>query len=211
VRYDSAIKGRRFARPPAAQLGREVKVLNGRTLGIIGYGGIGRSVAGFGKAFQMRILAFSRGEIDEQGVTTFRGSDGLREMLPECDVLVLAVPLTKTTSRMLGKEEFNLMKRDAVVVNVARAEIVEEEALYQHLVENREFVYATDVWWSKDGLESYDPEIPFLELDNFIGTPHASGPSAIEGGVPLRNALENIERFLKGEQPKNVVMREDYV
>jgi glycerate dehydrogenase len=211
VKYDRAIKSKAFARPHTIKLGNEVMNLKGGTLGIIGYGGIGRSVAGFGKAFRMRILAYSRREVDEDGVTAFAGVPGLRRMLPQCDVVVLAIPLTKSTSLMLGEEEFGLMKRDAVLVNVARAELVDAQALYQHLVENKDFVYATDVWWSEDGRESYSPELPFLELDNFIGTPHASGPSALVGGGPLRHALANVERFLRGEQPKNVVRRDEYV
>jgi glycerate dehydrogenase len=211
VKYDRAIRGDGFVRPPTAQLGNEVVNLKGKTLGIIGYGGIGRSVAGFGKAFRMKVLAFTRREIDEEGVTTFRGASGMTRMLPQCDFLVLALPLTKSTSRMLGREELRMMKRDAILVNVARADIVDEQAMYQQLVENRDFIFATDVWWSKDGHESYSPELPFLELDNFIGTPHASGPSALVGGGPLRHALENVELFLKGERPKNVVRRDEYV
>ncbi len=211
VKYDRAIKSKGFARPSTAQLGREVMILKGRTLGIIGYGGIGGSIARFGKAFQMKILVYSRREIDEEGVAAYRGEAELRRMLPKCDFMVLALPLTKSTSRMLGREELGMMKRDAVLVNIARAEIVDEQALYQHLVKNRDFVYATDVWWSKDGHESYSPELPFLQLDNFIGTPHASGPSALVGGGPLRHALENIERFLKGERPENIVRGDEYV
>ena len=211
VKYDRAVRTKGFARPPTPLLGREVMTLKGRTLGVMGYGGIGRSVADIGRAFGMRIMVYSRREVNEEGVAAFRGERGLGQMLPQCDVLVLALPLTKSTTGMLGKDELELMKRDSVIVNIARAEIVDRRALYNHLVRNGQFIFATDVWWSKDGQESYAPELPFLELDNFIGTPHASGPSAVVGGRPLRFALENIERFLKGEQPRNVVRREEYV
>ena len=112
---------------------------------------------------------------------------------------------------MIAKEELASMKKGAMLVNVARAEIVDQEALYAHLLKNEEFVYATDVWWTKDGKEMYPPELPFFDLRNFIGTPHVSGPSAAASGGPLRNSLENISRYIRGEKVGNVVDPEDYL
>ncbi|MDA4122754.1 MAG: glycerate dehydrogenase [Thaumarchaeota archaeon] len=211
TKYDRALRRAGFVRPPTPFLGKEARLLRGKTLGILGYGGIGRSVAKLGAAFGMKVLAYSRQDVGEDGVTGFMGRDGLRAMLPRCDFLVLAIPLTKSTAGMLGREELELMRKDAVVANVGRAEIIDQSALYEHLVKNEEFVYATDVWWARDGQESYSPELAFLELDNFVGTPHAAGPTAAAGGAPLRLAMENIGRFLKGEQPRNVVRREEYL
>ncbi len=211
AKYDRALREEGFVRPPTPFLGKEARILRGKTLGVLGYGGIGRSVARLGTAFGMKVVVYSRQDVGQDGVTDFRGRDGLRAMLPRCDVLVLALPLTKSTAGMVGREELELMREDAVMANVARAEIVDQRALYEHLVKNQEFVYATDVWWARDGQESYVPELPFLKLDNFVGTPHAAGPTAAVGGAPLRLAIENIERFLKGERPRNVVRREEYL
>jgi phosphoglycerate dehydrogenase-like enzyme len=209
VKLDFAMKQKQFARTPTMQLGKEVKVLQGKTLGIAGYGGIGRYVAKIGRAFGMEIIVYSRSEPGD-GMKYFQGKEGLERMLPKCDALVLALPLTNTTRHILGASELGLMKREAVLVNIARGEIVDQDALYQHLSKNKEFVYATDVWWYKDGQESYSPDLQFQGLENFIGTPHASGPSAVVGNGPHRHAVRNILRFLKGETPINVVDRREY-
>ena len=103
-----------------------------------------------------------------------------------------------------------MMKREAILANVGRAEVVDEGAVYRHLVANRKFIYATDVWWTKDGKELYAPELPFLELENFIGTPHVSGPSAAVTSAPQRRAVKNVLRFLGGEEPLNMVDRSEY-
>ena len=62
----------------------------------------------------------------------------------------------------------------------------------------------------KDGKESYSPDLPFLELDDFVGTPHVSGPSAVVGGGPARNTVRNLLRFFRGEELSNVVDRSEY-
>jgi phosphoglycerate dehydrogenase-like enzyme len=210
VRLDRDVKKSGFKRASTLEVGRDVLILKGKVLGILGYGGIGRAVAGFGKAFGMDVIVFSRRATEERGVVSLQGRTGLEKVLRDCDALVLALPLTRSTRGMIGGAELALMKRNAVLVNVARAEIVEEEALYRWLVDNRDFVYATDVWWMKEGRESYSPSLPFLKLDNFVGTPHVSGPSAVVGGGPSRMAVGNLLRFFRGEELLNVVDRGEY-
>jgi phosphoglycerate dehydrogenase-like enzyme len=161
-------------------------------------------------AFGMKVMVLSRKRVAERGLESLHGEHGLKTILGNCDALVLALPLTNSTRRMIGREELVLMKKRAILVNVARAEIVDQEAIYAHLLQNKDFVYATDVWWMKDGRESYPPDLPFLGLANFIGTPHVSGPSAVAGKGPLNNALENLLRFANGLDPEKVVDRADY-
>jgi phosphoglycerate dehydrogenase-like enzyme len=211
VKLDRQMRKRGFRRASTAELGRDILVLKGKVLGILGYGGIGRAVARFGKTFGMDVVVLSRRPMEEPGVLSLQGRAGLETLLHGCDVLVLALPLTRFTRNMIGGTELSMMKRDAVLVNVARAEIVDEAAIYRHLVSNSGFVYATDVWWMKGDQESYSPSLPFLKLDNFIGTPHASGPSAVAGRGPLRKAVKNLLRFLRGEELLNVVDRGEYV
>jgi phosphoglycerate dehydrogenase-like enzyme len=210
VKFDRAMQQARITGMTSSEQGREVKVLRDKTLGIAGYGGIGRSVSAFGRAFGMKILVYSRSD-PQENVESFQGREGLRHMLERCDALVLALPLTKLTRNIIGAPELASMKTDAILVNVARGELVDQEALYQHLRRNKDFIYATDVWWHRDGRESFPPELPLQELENFIGTPHASGPSATVGNGPLRHSAENILRFLRGEKPVNVVDRKEYV
>ena len=103
------------------------------------------------------------------------------------------------------------MRPAATLVNVARGEVVQKEAIYDHLVKNLGFVYATDVWWpDEQGAESFSPDLPFLKLENFIGTPHASGPSAIITGRVGKGIVDNLTSYFKGKPLKNVVDRSEY-
>ena len=127
------------------------------------------------------------------------------------DVVVIALPLSKRTVGLIGAAELDAMKRDAILVNVARAEIVDEEALYRHLVKNGRFTYATDVWQIKRGKETYASKFPLSKLPNFIGTPHVAGGSAALAGEPGKSAVENLVRYLRGEAPQNVVDPSEYI
>jgi phosphoglycerate dehydrogenase-like enzyme len=191
--------------------GKEVTILQEKTLGILGYGGIGSAVARIGKGFAMRIYAFSRKPVRQKGVTAFQGDKGLLRVLAESDAVIVSLPLTKFTNKLIGADKLATMKRDAILVNIARGELVDETALYEHLKVNPDFRYATDVWWYRDGKESLQTAHPFFELSNFIGTPHASGPSGLATGKPVKFAIENVIRFLRGLKPKNVVNRAEYL
>ncbi len=210
VKLDYEVRKPGYTPPRPLELGREIVVLRGKVLGILGYGGIGRVVAEFGKAFGMEVEAFSRRDVKDEGVASIQGRAGLEAVLRTSDALVVALPYSRSTEKMIGRAELSMMKRDAILVNVSRAEVVDQDAIYEHLTRNRSFVYATDVWWTEGGRESYSPRLPLLKLENFIGTPHASGPSASVGGAPLRRAVANLLRFLKGEEPLNVVDRREY-
>jgi phosphoglycerate dehydrogenase-like enzyme len=189
----------------------DVVILKGKTLGIIGLGGIGRYVARLGIGAGMRICALARRRRRERGVVLLYGEAGLRKLLSRSNVILLSVPLTKLTKGMIGKEELALMKRDAILVNIARGDLIEQEALYNHLVANPLFRYATDVWWYEGGAETLRARFPFLSLHNFVGTPHVSGPSAVVTGGPERLAVRNLIRYLSGRRPIGVVNRSEYV
>jgi len=210
VKFDAAMRKEGYKPAPALELGRDILVLKGRTLGIIGYGSIGKKVAELGRAFGMNVMEFSRRKAGDPGIVSLRGRSGFEKVLRESDAAVIALPLTKSTRGMIGEKELSMMKREAILVNIARAEIVDEAAIYSHLAANRRFTYATDVWWMKEGKESYAPELPFLKLENFIGTPHVSGPSAAVTSAPQRRAVKNVLRFLRGEELLNVVDRSEY-
>jgi len=191
--------------------GKEVTILEERTLGILGYGGIGSAVARIGKGFRMKVYAFSRKPVREKSVTSFQGDKGLLRVLAESDAVIVSLPLTKSTNKIIGADKLATMKRDAVLVNIARGELVDETALYEHLKANPDFRYATDVWWYREGKESLKTTHPFFELPNFIGTPHVSGPSGLATGKPVRFAVENVIRFLRGLKPRNIVNPAEYL
>jgi phosphoglycerate dehydrogenase-like enzyme len=211
VKLDQALRTEKFSPSEWNRLVREILPLRGRTLGVLGYGGIGRAVGAMGRAFGMNVIAFSRHRDSEGDVQVFHGGEGLRRVLSVSDAIVIALPLSKLTVGLIGAAELAATKRDAVLVNVARAEIVDEEALYLHLVKCPQFVYATDVWQTKRGRETYSSKFPLMKLPNFIGTPHVAGGSSALSGEPGKSAADNVVRFLRGEAPRNVVDPSEYI
>ncbi len=211
VRFDSQLRAGVYKRQELDELGRQVVFFKGKTLGIVGYGGIGRSTARLARSLGMNVQGFGRHPIKDRGVKAVKGKTGLTRLLRESDVVVLALPLTNATRGLIGRDELTTMKPNAILVNVARGEVVDKEAIYDHLAGNPGFVYSTDVWWPDgDGVESFSPDLPFLECDNFIGTPHVSGPSAIISGTVAKGVVENLKRYFRGRPLRNVVDRSEY-
>jgi phosphoglycerate dehydrogenase-like enzyme len=211
VKLDYALRTGEFEAEKWGGFFREVVLLKGRTIGVLGYGGIGRAVGAMGRALGMSVVAFSRHASPESQVHVYHGDEGLLRVLRKSDVVVIALPLSKLTLGLLGTAQLAVMKNDAILVNVARAEIVDEEALYAHLVKRKQFTYATDVWQIKRGKETYSSRFPFVKLPNFIGTPHVAGGSASLTGEPGKAAAENLLRYLRGEAPQNVVDPSEYI
>ncbi len=152
------------------------KPLDGATLGIVGLGHIGCEVARRARCFNMRLLGLNRSgnkrcEVDFIG-RIFERQD-FEFVLRESDFLLISVPLTPETRGLIGKKELELMKPDAVLVNVARGKIVDLEALYEHLKAHSNFRAAIDVWWKypKKGQPFAQP-LPIEKLENVIMTPH---------------------------------------
>jgi glycerate dehydrogenase len=186
--------------------------LAGSACGIVGYGGIGQAVARLMRAFGSRIHAINTSGRTDDPVAFVGTLDDLDEVLAASDVLVITLPLTRRTHGLIGKRELDLMKPDAILVNVARAAIVEEEALFQHLRAEPRFSAALDVWWNEPiGQGEFRTDFPFFDLPNVLGSPHDSGlvPGSIEFAA-LR-AAENVGRFLRGEPVTGLVQREAYL
>ncbi len=115
----------------------DVLVLRGKRLGVVGYGGIGAVVAGLGRSFGMNVIALSRSRRgvngSGRGVEFMRGRGALASLLAGSDAVVLALPLTRLTEGMIDARELSVMKKDAVLVNISRGDIVNQTALYEHL------------------------------------------------------------------------------
>ncbi len=188
----------------------KIVVMKGKTLGIVGYGGIGRSVEKYARAFGMRVIAFGRRRKGSGGKKLLFGKEGLDRLLRESDAVLLSLPLTRSTVGFIGERELSIMKDTAVLVNIARGDLVNEEALYGHLTAHPNFKYATDAWWFEGGRETLEPKFPFATLANFIGTPHTSGPTGTVSGRPGRLATDNVLLYLRGREPKHVVERSEY-
>ena len=187
--------------------------LAGQTLGIIGLGRIGRQTAVFARSLGMKIISATRTiptseETQQMGLAFVRGIDGLSKVLSESDFVLLSIPLTETTRGLIGTGESTLMKPTAHLINVGRAEIVDEGALYNALKEKHIKGAALDVWYHEPQNADDNPvpaDYPFWELDNVLMTPHLS---ALTTGMLQRRMVScalNIDRFARGEPLQNVV------
>ncbi len=175
--------------------GRE---LEGQTLGVIGLGHIGRRVAVLGRAFGMRVLGMRhsahQGE-EDRDVDQLFAPEQLHEMLPLCDYIVLAVPLTSQTEGMIGEAELRLMKPNAYLVNVARGRVVDEVALTRALQERRIAGAGLDVTEP----EPLPPESPLYTMQNVILTPHISGVSLYYDQRLTALFANNLRRYRAGQ------------
>jgi phosphoglycerate dehydrogenase-like enzyme len=191
---------------------KPVLTLDGAVCAVLGFGGIGRATGRLMRAFGARIHA-----VNTSGRTTepvdFAGTlADLDRVLADADVLVIALPLTRTTRGLIGARELGLMKPAAILVNVGRAAIVDERALYEHLRDQPEFCAGLDAWWREPGPgKEFSTGYPFFDLPNLIGSPHNSGVTDGALQVGAVKAAENVRRFLKGEAVTGLVRREDYL
>ena len=182
----------------------------GKTLGIIGYGRIGRDVARRAVGFGCKVIAANRSPIADKGdAAEIYPLAELDRMLPQCDAVLVAAGLGPETRGLLDARRLSLMKPTALLINIGRAAIVNEEALYRALKDNRLGGAALDVWW-----QHWDPaqpdrppsRFPFHELPNVLMTPHCSGFTDGTSGRRWGELAGNLDRYLRGEPLINVVM-----
>jgi glycerate dehydrogenase len=188
------------------------KMLSGSTVGIIGFGGIGRASAKLFRCLGCRIYAINTSGKTEEEVDFIGTLKDLDHVLRESDVVVLSIALNKQTYNLIGKRELERMKRECILVNVARGALIDEEALYEHLKNNPDFMAGIDAWWVEPfGKGRFQMDHPFCDLPNFLGSPHNS--SMVPGVIPKATALaaQNILKFLHGEEIRGLVSREQYL
>lgn len=179
--------------------------LTGRTVGIIGYGGIGAATARIAQAIGMKVLATRRTPGGAAPVDAMFPPDRLHEVLAAADYVVLCCPLTEATTDLIGAAEFAAMGPGTVLINVARGEVVVEEALTDALTSGTIRGATLDVTRE----EPLPPDSPLWDLPNIVITPHQSGegPRSQERLDAL--FLENLRRYVVGDELLNVVTEAD--
>jgi phosphoglycerate dehydrogenase-like enzyme len=180
--------------------GRE---LEGQTLGIVGLGHIGRRIAQLGRAFGMHVLGTRHSmhtqENEDPHVDQIFPSEQLHELLRQSDYVVISVPLTGETEKLIGEAELRVMRHNAYLVNIARGRVIDEQALVRALREG---------WIAGAGLdvteeEPLPPESPLYAMPNVILTPHISGNSAHYDTRLAALFAENLKRYRNGQQLRN--------
>jgi glyoxylate reductase len=178
--------------------------LTGKTLGIIGLGGIGQAVARRALGFGMNVVYTSRQRKPDAEAALGVTWRDLPQLLAESDYVSLHMALNDETRAMIGAGELALMKRDAVLINTARGGVVDQEALLQALREDRIGGAGLDVFAS----EPLAPDHPLLSLDNVIVAPHL-GSATVETRTRMSDlAVDNLLAFFRGELPPCPVNRE---
>lgn len=172
-----------------------------KTVGIVGLGNIGRTLAKRLRGFDNKLLGYDvvppspqERELNIQRVS-------LDQLLRESDIVSIHVPLLKSTRGLIGRREFSLMKPSAIIVNTARGPIIDEAALIEALQQKRIMGAGLDVFEK----EPVDRNNPLLKMDNVVLTPHAAGSTVESWPRRAKFAYENMQRVWEGKPPQSVV------
>ncbi len=173
---------------------RDVRVLRGKTICIIGAGSIGKCIAKIAKAFNMNTLGYRAENVPVEYFDEIFTGDDLKDCLPRADYIVSVLPRTKDTTDIINAKRISFMKQSAVFMNIGRGNAVNEPDLIQALKERRIAKAVLDVFKE----EPLPKESPFWSMDNVYVTPHLSGYVLSEKIFEI--FAENYKRFLRGDE-----------
>ncbi|HQP90364.1 MAG TPA: 2-hydroxyacid dehydrogenase [Bacteroidales bacterium] len=188
------------------QLNSVTRYIHGSNLGIIGYGSIGKETAKLMQPFDVNVYAINTSGKTDDDIAFIGTLQDLDIVLKNSDILLISIPLNKETQALIGKRELELMKSDAILINVARGDIIIEKDLYEHLRTHPEFSAGIDAWWVEPfKYGKFEIHYPFFELTNFIGSPHNSSvvPNSLIDGA--KQAAINVKRFINKEVIKGLI------
>lgn len=182
--------------------------LGDQSIGIIGYGHIGKAVAHRAGAFGMKVHVANRSPINNENLEATYGLDVLSDMLSKVDIVINTLPLTDTTVGLIGANEFLAMQKHAIIMNVGRGAVIDEKAMFDALSEKQIAGGILDTWYVYPSADNPNPmpaNLPFQNLENVTITPHMSGWT--KGTISRRKQAmaENINRLEKGEALINLV------
>lgn len=188
--YDNFVKEGMWTKSRCFSPFMEMKELYNKTIGIVGFGSIGKKVAQIAKAFGMNVLAYNRSKKEEEGVEFV----ALDELLKRSDIVTIHCPLNEESKEMCNREFFNKMKKDAYFINTSRGGVVDEKALYEALQEEKILGAALDVI----AVEPMREECILKKAKNIVITPHAAW-APLETRSRLLDIVENnIKAYLEG-------------
>lgn len=181
-------------------------VLRDKTVCIVGAGGIGQEVAKLCAAAGLRVVGTRRSAVQEQnlpaGFARLESRDGLNELLGEADFVAITCPWTKETTHLIGREAFSALRTGAVLVNISRGEIIDEDALLAALGEGKLRGVALDVY---EGEFERPPDRRLWDHERVLITPHVSAVSDISEHQGINLFCENLTRYLARRPLENVV------
>lgn len=193
ARLNAEVKSGNWAYRDQYGMGLE---LRGKTLGILGLGDIGRRTAELGQAFGMRVVYWSRTSRDDRFELLDRD-----ELLRECDVLSLSVALTPETKHLLNRDTIALMKPSAIVINTARGDVIDDQALYEALSAGRLAGAGIDV------LTSNHEHHPLWSLDNVVATPHVAAVTDVTFRQMCVPTAQEVIDIVRGKAPNPKLVR----
>lgn len=188
------------------------KMISNETFCILGYGKIGRKLGVLLSAFGAKIISVSRKGYKYSEVAEAYSTDEILTAVNRATVVVNALPLTNNTRSLINTEFLENMSKGSFLVNISRAAVIDEDAVYEALIGGHLAGFASDLWWNtpKRG-ESYSwpsTHNKFEKLEQVVMSPHRAG--FIENALPhLDDAVENIARLINGEELINIVSVED--
>jgi glyoxylate reductase len=200
VEGDKNIRARKWihAWGPHMFMGSDI---HGKTLGIVGLGRVGLAMTKRAKGFDMNVVYYDpirRTDLEKEYNITYVP---LSDLLTLSDFVSIHVPLTNETLHLFGKEQFNLMKKTAYLINTSRGPVIDEKALYQALKLKKIAGAGLDVFEK----EPIDPTNPLVNIDNIVMTPHIASASVDTRMAMAMMAATNIVAVLEGRDPPNVV------
>jgi len=184
--------------------------LHGKTLLVIGCGAIGSEIARLAKKLEMHTVGVSRSFKEPSFFDEKHGTEDLRKVINAADGIAIALPLTKKTVGLIDYDTLKLASESVTIVNIGRGETVSEKGLIKWLRERPESRYTTDVFWKKDGKETFETDA--WSLTNFSGTLHISGvPLGEKLEHPIVEAATNVRRFLETGDALNRIDLTEYM
>lgn len=186
------------------------RTLDELTIGFVGLGGIGAEAVRLCTSLGMKAVAVRRNPgktaAPDTNLEWVKPMENLPELLAASDMVVLCLPLTEETRGLMGTKQFEIMRGDALLVNVSRGPIVDQAALYSALEEGTIGGAALDVWWdAPNGTDAPESVSRFAALPNVIATPHHSGHARETFERRATEIAQNINAFAQGHRPSNIL------